>query len=164
MSTTTQAAPDPAPSVIDRTDDIGMSLAVLMRAYHLTVAAALDGIPGGWRGYQTLAAAVRGDQPTQLAMAVCVGIDRTVMTYLIDELAAAGLVERQLNPADRRQRKIVPTPAGRRACRDAQRRVREAEDRLLAGLDDGEREAFRALLRRAAPAARELLPAPAQVP
>ena len=34
------------------------------------------------------------------------------MTYLIDDLATAGIVERRLNPADRRQRKIVATRHG----------------------------------------------------
>ncbi|MFK0044612.1 MarR family transcriptional regulator [Streptomyces sp. NPDC090741] len=43
-------------------------------------------------------------------MATYLGIDRTVMTYLIDDLVTAGLVERRLNPADRRQRKIVTAP------------------------------------------------------
>jgi hypothetical protein len=74
---------------------------------------------------------VRGDLHPQLALATYLGIDRTVMTYLIDELVTAGLVERRLNPADRRQRKIVATARGVSTLRDLRRQVREAEGRLL---------------------------------
>ncbi|MFI5067638.1 MAG: MarR family winged helix-turn-helix transcriptional regulator [Streptosporangiales bacterium] len=142
-----------APSLIGQAgiiDDFGLSLGVLLRAYHAMVASVLEHVPQGPRGYQTLAAVARGDQPSQLALAGCLGIDRTVMTYLIDDLVAAGLVERQLNPADRRQRKIVATPRGISILEDAERAVREAEDRLLGALDRDQRADFRALLRRAA--------------
>ena len=130
--------------------DLGLSLLVLMRAYRTVVASVLDDVPQGARGYQTLAAVVRGDQQNQLALATYLGIDRTVMTYLIDDLVTAGLVERRLTPADRRQRKIVATARGVTTLRDLQRQVREAEDRLLETLDDSERQAFRTLLSRIA--------------
>ncbi len=72
------------------------------------------------------------------------------MTYLIDDLAAAGLVERQPNPDDRRQRRIVATTAGRRVRVRVGRRLRLAEDEVLAGVDAADRKAFRALLIRVA--------------
>jgi DNA-binding MarR family transcriptional regulator len=131
-------------------DDFGHSLGVLLRAYHAMAASVLEPVPHGARGYQTLAAVARGDQPSQLALATCLGIDRTVMTYLIDDLVAAGLVERQLNPADRRQRKIVTTPRGVSLLADLERQVGEAEDRLLGGLAPAGRAEFRRLLRLAA--------------
>jgi DNA-binding MarR family transcriptional regulator len=84
------------------------------------------------------------------ALATHLGIDRTVMTYLIDDLVGAGLVERQLNPADRRQRKIVATATGGAAYTDLERRVTAAEDTLLGALDPAERHALRQLLRRVA--------------
>ena len=92
---------------------------------------------------------IRGDHPSQLVLAGRLGIDRTVMTYLIDDLVTAGLVERQLNPSDRRQRKIVATEHGLQTMAELDRRVREAEEELLGALDSSEREAFRDLLRRA---------------
>ncbi|NUR49339.1 MAG: MarR family transcriptional regulator, partial [Hamadaea sp.] len=67
-----------------------------------------------------------------------------------------GLVERQLNPADRRQRKVVATAAGRRALKDFQKRVRTAEDTVLGTLSPAERDSFRALLRRVACAVRDI--------
>jgi len=49
-----------------------------------------------------LVAAARGNARNQLALAQQLGVDRTVMTYLIDDLERAGYVERRPDPADRR--------------------------------------------------------------
>ncbi|MFG2074039.1 MarR family winged helix-turn-helix transcriptional regulator [Nonomuraea maritima] len=131
-------------------DDFGWTLGVLLRAYHNSVVSVIGDFPHGPRGYQTLAAVLGGDHPTQLALAAHLGIDRTVMTYLIDDLVAKGLVERRLNPADRRSRRIVATPEGERVFRELGRRVRHAEDRLLGALAPAEQVAFRHLLARVA--------------
>ncbi|WP_406263155.1 MarR family winged helix-turn-helix transcriptional regulator [Streptomyces sp. NBC_00191] len=146
----TEPPTTPVANGVDFAGDFGLSLLVLLRAYRTVVASALDDVPQGARGYQTLAVVVRGDQENQLALATYLGIDRTVMTYLIDDLVTAGLVERQLNPADRRQRKIVATARGVDTLQDLQRQVREAEDRLLEALDEDECQAFRTLLSRIA--------------
>ncbi|MFI9103665.1 MarR family winged helix-turn-helix transcriptional regulator [Streptomyces fildesensis] len=148
MSTETSGTP--VADGVEFTADFGLSLLVLMRAYRTVVAPALDDVPQGARGYQTLSVVVRGDQRNQLALATYLGIDRTVMTYLIDDLVTAGLVERRLTPADRRQRKIVATDRGVKTLRELQRQVREAEARLLGTLDESERQAFRTLLNRIA--------------
>ncbi|MEV5893947.1 MarR family winged helix-turn-helix transcriptional regulator [Nonomuraea fuscirosea] len=140
-------------------DNLGWTLGVLLRAYQSSVVTVIGDLPHGPRGYQTLAAVVAGDHPTQLALAAHLGIDRTVMTYLVDDLVQAGLVERRLNPADRRQRRIVATSEGVRAFEKLERRVREAEDGLLGALDAAERETFRTLLRRVACDVRDIEPA-----
>jgi MarR family transcriptional regulator, transcriptional regulator for hemolysin len=140
--------------------DFGWHLGVLLSAYQSSVLTVLGDFPHGPRGYQTLAAVVHGDQPSQLALATHLGIDRTVMTYLIDDLVAAGLVERQLNPSDRRQRKIVATGAGAGLYAELERRVRAAEDSLLGSLEPGERQAIRHLLRRVACDLRHIEPRP----
>jgi len=129
--------------------DVGPALLVLTRAYFGAVGAILDGLPHGTRGYHTLGAVIRGQHPSQLALATWLGIDRTVMTYLLDDLVAAGLVERQQNPADRRQRKIIATAQGVETWSELQRRVRQAEDELLSALDSNERQTVRDLLSRA---------------
>jgi len=139
--------------------DLGWHLGVLLRAYQGTVSTVLGDFPHGTRGYQVVAAVVSGDQPNQLALAAHLGIDRTVMTYLIDDLVTEGLVERQQNPADRRARKIVVTPLGAQTMADAERRVRRAEDVLLDALDEREQGAFRDLLRRVACDVRNVEPA-----
>ena len=131
--------------------DLGWSLGVLSRSYGKAVSAIFAEVPGGARGYQVLAAAARDEHGSQLALAQHLGVDRTVMTYLLDSLAEAGLIERRPDPADRRARRIVATARGRSLLDGLAERLREAEDQVLAGLAEAEdRQAFRALLQRLA--------------
>lgn len=131
-------------------EDFGWTLGVLVRNYQNASTAAMGEFPHGVRGYQVLVAVVSGEQPKQLALAQHLGIDRTVMTYLVDDFVEAGLVERQLNPADRRARIVVATAAGLSMLTELQRQVAEAEESVLGALEAGEREVFRTLLRRVA--------------
>jgi DNA-binding MarR family transcriptional regulator len=132
-------------------NDLGWALGALTRSYAKAVAATFTDVPGGPRGYQVLAAAAREEPGSQLALAQHLGVDRTVMTYLLDSLAEAGLVERHPDPADRRARRIVATARGRAVLDELGGQLRAAEDQLLAGLDDDtDRQAFRALLQRVA--------------
>jgi DNA-binding MarR family transcriptional regulator len=131
--------------------DLGWALGALSRSYAKAVAATFAEVPGGPRGYQVLAAAAREEPGSQLALAQHLGVDRTVMTYLLDSLAEAGLIERRPDPADRRARRIVATARGRVLLDGLSERLRAAEDQLLAGLDDdADRAAFRSLLQRVA--------------
>src|SRR5580698_7832966 len=127
--------------------DLGWGLAVIFRAYVKAADAATAGMPGGHRGYQVLCAAARDEPGSQAAMAQRLGIDRTVMTYLLDDLEAAALVARQPDPLDRRSRRIVATEHGRDVLADLETRFGHAEQRLLAGLAPDDRPIFRALLR-----------------
>lgn len=110
----------------------------------------MGGFPHGARGYQVLVAVAGGELPNQLALAQHLGIDRTVMTYLIDDFVKAGLVERQLNPADRRARIILATTRGGEVLAELQRSMAQVEDVVLAALEPDERKVFRALLSRVA--------------
>ncbi|MEV7973831.1 MarR family winged helix-turn-helix transcriptional regulator [Cellulomonas sp. NPDC089187] len=139
----------------DRTD-LGWSLGVLLRGYQVALGSALDSLPHGFRGFQVLHAVDGGAHPSQLALAAHLGIDRTVMTYLIDDLVADGLVERRPNPQDRRQRQVVLTPTGTQRLAECEAVVGQAEDHALAGLDPQERAALCGLLRRAAQGARDM--------
>jgi DNA-binding MarR family transcriptional regulator len=138
-------------------DDLGWALGVVFRSYVKAAGAAFADLPGGPRGYQVLAAAVRGQLASQLALAQHLGVDRTVMTYLLDDLERAGLIERHPDPADRRARRIVGTTAGRELLDELDRRLQAAECEVLAGLEnEADRGTFRALLRQLASRAREL--------
>ena len=91
---------DAGQAPVDRlADDLGWGLAVVFRAYVKAADAVTEGIPGGHRGYQVLVAAARDEPGSQAALAQRLGIDRTVMTYLLDDLEAADLVARQPDPA-----------------------------------------------------------------
>ena len=156
MTAATTRSPGPGPDRQSRdscalSNDLGWALGVLSRCYMKEVAATFAKVPGGPRGYQVLAAAARDEHGSQLALAQHLGVDRTVMTYLLDSLAEAGLIERRPDPADRRARRIVATPLGRALLGELGKRLRAAEDHVLAGLDDEtDRQAFRALLQQLA--------------
>lgn len=137
-------------TVTEHSAGVVWSLSVVLQALHAAVDAAVGDVPHGPRGYQVLTTVVHDQPPSQLALAEHLGIDRSVMTYLIDDLEAAGLVERRPNPGDRRQRTVVATEAGRRRLAELERRVQEAEDGVLAALAPDERETLRTLLRRVA--------------
>src|SRR6202044_518662 len=110
----TGAARAPAPDAADciLSDDLGWALGVVFRGYVKATHEALADLPGGPRGYQVLAAAAGDEHGSQLALAQHLGVDRTVMTYLLDDLEAAGLIERRPDPADRRARRGGSTPHG----------------------------------------------------
>src|SRR3981081_4535479 len=76
-----------APScVVALAGDLGWGLGVVLRAYVAAAHTAVADLPGGPRGYQILSAAAQGAVNSQLALAQHLGVDRTVMTYLIDDL------------------------------------------------------------------------------
>jgi len=135
------------------TQDFGWALGVLLRAYRDRVSPILADLPQGTRGYEVLAeVVVNGRQPSQLALAQRLGIDRTVMTYVVDDLEAAGLVERHANPDDRRQRRIVATDRGADVAGELCALVTRAQDHVLGALDADERAEFQRLLMKAASA------------
>lgn len=130
--------------------DLGWALGVVFRRYAKAASAALEDVPGGPRGYQVLAMIVAEGPRRQLDLAAHLAVDRTVMTYLLDDLEKADLVQRQADPADRRARLIVPTDQGKETLCDLERRLSTAEDEVLGGLDQADRSSFRLLLQRVA--------------
>lgn len=157
-----RAQPGPEPGCAGAlSDDLGWALGVVFRCYAKAASAAFADVPGGPRGYQALAAAARADARSQLELASHLGVDRTVMTYLLDDLEGAGLIERRPDPSDRRARRIAATDAGRELLAQLGRRLAAAEDQVLAGLEDQQdRQEFRGLLRRLATHAEGLDPGP----
>jgi DNA-binding MarR family transcriptional regulator len=132
-------------------DDLGWALGVVFRAYAKAASAAFADVPGGPRGYQVLAAAARSQPGSQQELASHLGVDRTVMTYLLDDLEGGGLIERRPDPADRRARRIAATARGAARLGELDERLRAAEDGVLGGLGAaGDRVAFRELLARLA--------------
>jgi DNA-binding MarR family transcriptional regulator len=84
----------------------------------------------------------------QAAIAERLGLDRTVMTYLVDDLEKAGLVERRPDPADRRARQVVLTGKGEKSFTAASARIEDVERAVLRGLSDEDARHFRELLMR----------------
>jgi DNA-binding MarR family transcriptional regulator len=128
---------------------------MLMRHYRAQAEPCTADLPRGTRGYQLLYTVVCKDMANQSQLAGYLGIDRSVLPYVIDDLAEAGLVERHPDPADRRARKVVATQLGVETFRALQNKVTSAEESVLAALGPAEQKQFRSLLSRLARQARD---------
>jgi DNA-binding MarR family transcriptional regulator len=85
----------------------------------------------------------------QQELGSALGIDRSTMVSLIDQLESAGLATRRPSATDRRAREIAITAKGRRTLQRARGLILQVEDEVLAGLSADERGELLALLRRA---------------
>lgn len=130
--------------------ELGWHLGMVLRGYQALLEDAVEGMPSGVRGFQVLSTVVHRDPPNQQALGTHLVIDRTVLTYLLDDLVDAGVVERVAAPTDRRARKIVPTDKGRAVLARYEERVTAAEAELLTGLDGSESGDLIALVGRLA--------------
>lgn len=139
-------------------DDLGWMLGIVFRGYVRAAEHALTDFPGGPRGYQLLTAAINGPARNQGAIAEELGIDRTVLTYLIDDLEQPGFVARRADPADRRNRLIDVTDAGRAAWEQRRSALRQVESHLLGALAPAESATLRALLQQVACSAQAMDP------
>lgn len=74
------------------------------------------------------------------------------MVAIIDELEAASLVARAVDPDDRRAHLVRLTRRAAAVLRDARRAARRAEDEHCAALSDTDRDALVVLLQRSLPA------------
>ncbi len=118
---------------------------VQMRFSELTAAALA---PAGINGRE--AAVLRAiDSPHPLAqgeIARRMGIDRTTMVALVDDLQARGLVQRRQDPDDRRKNVVELTGTGQDITRQATRAGEQAEQAFLSPLSAGEARRFKKTL------------------
>jgi DNA-binding MarR family transcriptional regulator len=121
----------------------------LWRAHHTRTAEALDSIELSPPLFALLNVLGAGEGEIQQQIGARMGIDRSTMVTLIDELEARGLAERRPHPADRRAREVAITAAGRHVLRRAREMVLGVEGEVLHALTAAERDELTALLRRA---------------
>lgn len=141
------AAPQSGPTRAGNAD-LGQALGALLRRYLEGARGVIEDLPGGPRGFQILSIADEGVCSNQATIALRLGIDRTVMTYLVDDLEKDGLVTRRPDPADRRARQVLLSAKGKRVLRASAARIEEVERDVLGGLSDDEAATFRSLLAR----------------
>ncbi|MFJ4603871.1 MarR family winged helix-turn-helix transcriptional regulator [Streptomyces griseoluteus] len=139
--------------------DLGWAIRMVSTAFRRVATDSVTDLPGGARGYLVLVALAGGNEPpSQLALAKEVSLDRTVMTYLLDDLEAHDLVTRKPDPRDRRARQVLITDTGRARLAQVRESLGAAEARLLTDLDPKDTEHLRTLLARVAQTAqREVL-------
>jgi DNA-binding MarR family transcriptional regulator len=89
---------------------------------------------------------------SQQAMSVALGIHRSAVVALVDDLEHRGLAERRRDPGDRRAYTLFLTSTGRELLEELRRAADEEDAELLAALDASERSQLISLLQRVADA------------
>ena len=132
-------------------DDLGFLLAwvsgEVVRAANASLA------PEGLRVRQYSVLQLARDFPdgvSQRQLARELGLDPSQIVSLVDELAAAGLVERRPAATDRRTRLVTATEAGERKLAYAAELAADGVRDALKALSEDEQETLRALLARVA--------------
>ena len=121
----------------------------IWRATHTRTAEALETIELTPALFAVLNVIGARDGAIQQELGAALGIDRSTMVALIDELEGAGLASRRPSAKDRRAREISITAKGRRRLQRARALIAGVEDEVLAGLTAEERLELTRLLRRA---------------
>ncbi|CUR56575.1 MarR family transcriptional regulator [metagenome] len=87
---------------------------------------------------------------SQQALSVALGVHRSAMVTLVDDLERRGLVERRRDPSDRRAYTLHLTPVGRELLARLRLLAEDDEGELMSVLDPAEREQLVSLLQRLA--------------
>ena len=100
------------------------------------------------RVFAALSLAVKFPNITQSELARMMGIERSGLVAIVDELEERGYLRRAAVPGDRRVQALVPTDAGRRAYGEAISVVRAHENALLADMTENEKVTLLKLLKK----------------
>ena len=87
---------------------------------------------------------------SQQALSIALGLHRSAVVALVDDLEHRGLAERRRDPVDRRAYTLYLTPPGRRLLAELERAADEDEAELLTALDAAQRSQLILLLQRVA--------------
>ena len=129
---------------------LGFLLVQLGTHAHRRFADRLAGLGLHPRHFGMLSHLAAAEGQSQQALSNALGIHRSAVVALVDDLEARGLAERRRDPADRRAYTLYLTPDGRRLLADLQRVADEEDAELLTALDASERSELIALLQRVA--------------
>jgi DNA-binding MarR family transcriptional regulator len=121
----------------------------LWRAHHTRTAEELASIDLTPPLFALLNVIAAREGANQQELGSALGIDRSTMVSLIDQLESTGLAKRRPSATDRRAREIAITPKGRRLLQRARKLISQVEEEVLAGLNATERRELLKLLRRA---------------
>lgn len=86
---------------------------------------------------------------SQTQLAGYLHLVRASIVPILDKLSADGLVERRLDPNDKRVRRLWLTPNGRKLMSKLSVVAQQHETRMFAGFSKGEKQALLQLLKRA---------------
>jgi DNA-binding MarR family transcriptional regulator len=129
-------------------DRLGYLLKHVQLGFAEVSAQVLQRVGVSGRQAAVLALVADGEPRSQNELALVLGIDRTTMVAILDELETAGQLTRRAHDQDRRRNVVALTPKGERVLHDAEAARADAEARFLSPLTPGQRDAFVATLRR----------------
>lgn len=123
----------------------------LKRAYMIVqsdfrIALGVDGL--STRAFSALSIAVQFPNITQSALSRILGIERSGLVAIVDDLEARGLLLRSRIAGDRRAQALVPTVAGKKSYQAALDTAHKHEKSLLSSLTAAEREVLISLLQK----------------
>lgn len=123
----------------------------LKRAYVIVqedfrAAVGKDGL--GPRVFSALSLVVQFPNITQSKLARKLGIERSGLVAIIDELEKRAFLSRTTVPGDRRVQALVPTDEGIKAYRASQNVLRDHENALLSNMTAEEKQTLIRLLRK----------------
>ena len=98
--------------------------------------------------YHVLASLADDGEGAQATLADRIGLDRSDLVTLLDELEELKYVERRVDPADRRRKIVAITPAGEKQLIAMDQLIVAAEAELLEPLSASERKTLLGLLHR----------------
>src|SRR5262245_35051385 len=87
---------------------------------------------------------------SQQALSIALGIHRSAVVALVDDLEHRGLAVRRRDPSDRRTYALYLTSPGREVLADLERIAEEQDAELLTALEASERSQLISLLQRVA--------------
>lgn len=100
------------------------------------------------RVFSALSLTVKFQNITQSELARMMGIERSGLVAIVDELESRKYLRRAPVPGDRRVQALVTTDAGRRAYETALKAVKAHEDRLFSNLTRDEKRTLLSLLKK----------------
>ncbi|MEU4190610.1 MarR family winged helix-turn-helix transcriptional regulator [Kribbella sp. NPDC026611] len=101
--------------------------------------------------YHVMASLADDGEGAQATLADRIGLDRSDLVTLLDELEDLKYVVRRVDPADRRRKIIALTPEGEKQLTAMDKLIYAAEDDLLEPLTAAERKTLVQLLGRLTP-------------
>ena len=140
MSATPVPGPAGDPEVPRR--DLAAMIVPLARALVAAEEPVLQAYQVPMWGYVVLNALAEQPVRTQAALAQSIGADKSRIIGVLDDLQQRELIKRQPDAADRRVHLLSLTPAGDRLRQSVEAAIRASEEKVLATLPPGDREAF----------------------
>jgi DNA-binding MarR family transcriptional regulator len=128
---------------------------LISRAYARSSALLNDGFEAnsdGLRGYhyRLLAALAEYGRASQADLGRGTGIDRSDVTAAVNDLADRQLIERAVDPADRRRNIVSITRKGTQRLGDLDQIIADVQAQVLAPLSSAEQRQFLKIMRRLA--------------